>query len=99
MNVTYEKKNAMTFIGYHAEIRPDDLPEQDGQKRSEQRRLAPQPQLRPGAVAKEQAEHSRKDRGQRKPEEHELRGQSAVDHEPERKQKQIQGSSPRFVRN
>ena len=23
MNVTYEKKNAMTFIGYHAEIRPE----------------------------------------------------------------------------
>ena len=24
MNVTYEKKNAMTFIGYHAEIRPEE---------------------------------------------------------------------------
>jgi len=23
MNVTYEKKKAMTFIGYHTEIRPD----------------------------------------------------------------------------
>ena len=24
MNVTYEKKNAMTFIGYHTEIRPNE---------------------------------------------------------------------------
>ena len=24
MNVTYEKKSAMTFIGYHAEIRPEE---------------------------------------------------------------------------
>ena len=24
MNVTYEKKDAMTFIGYHTEIRPED---------------------------------------------------------------------------
>ena len=24
MNVTYEKKNAMTFIGYHTEIRPEE---------------------------------------------------------------------------
>ena len=24
MNVTYEKKKAMTFIGYHTEIRPDE---------------------------------------------------------------------------
>jgi len=24
MNVTYEKKNAMTFIGFHTEIRPNE---------------------------------------------------------------------------
>ena len=24
MNVTYEKKDAMTFIGYHTEIRPEE---------------------------------------------------------------------------
>ena len=24
MNITYEKKNEMTFIGYHTEIRPDE---------------------------------------------------------------------------
>ena len=24
MNVTYEKKSAMTFIGYHTEIRPEE---------------------------------------------------------------------------
>lgn len=24
MNLTYEKKEAMTFIGYHTEIKPDE---------------------------------------------------------------------------
>ena len=24
MNITYEKKDAMTFIGYHTEIRPEE---------------------------------------------------------------------------
>ena len=24
MNVTYEKKNKMTFIGYHTEIKPEE---------------------------------------------------------------------------